>query len=118
HQHETQSEYDLAATVGGHRAPPDFMPDCDVRHVRDANRNPLMCRDDNLPDLVEPRGAPQSLDEQHPSVLADISATHVEVIVLDGGHDRFKGQPVLDEPFRVDANLVLLFIPPPTVDLG
>ena len=53
-----------------------------------------------------------------PARLADVAAADVEVVLLDCFDHVGERQVVLDEPLGIDADLILLLVSAPTVDLG
>ena len=78
----------------------------------------VLGRHDDVLDLLDVDRPADAVDEEHLAVLADVAAADVAVVLLDGLDHFVEGQAVLDEPGRVDADLILLLVAAPGVDLG
>ena len=118
HEHEAQAEHGFAAAVGRHGSQADFVAGLHVRHVADADRHAVLGGDHDVLDLLQVDRAALAVDQQHPRPDGDAPAADVAVVLLDGLHNLVERQAVLDQPLRVDADLVLLFVAAPAVDLG
>src|SRR5262249_8840331 len=92
--------------------------DFDVGHVLYADRHAVVRLDDDGTDLLDVDGPPQAVDEEHHAVLANVAAAHVAIVLVDGLADLVEGEAVLDQPGRVNADLVLSLEAAPRIDLG
>ena len=118
HEHEAQPQDDLALAVGRDRPPADLVADLDVGHVADPDRHAVLGRHHDGLDLLDVDGAADAVDQEHAAAPADVAAADVAVVLLDRLDHLVEGQAVLDEAVGVDADLVLLLVAAPAVDLG
>ena len=117
-QHETQAENHFAPAVCGDGPSSNLVPDLHVGHVLHPNGHALLGRHHDVLDLLDVDRPADAVDQEHLAVLANVAATDVAVVSLDGLHDLVEGQAVLDEPGRIDPHLILLFVAAPGVDFG
>ena len=118
HQHEAQAEDDFALAVGRDRAAADLVADLDVGHVADLDRHAVLGGDDDALDFVERDVRPTPWTSSIWLLGADVAAADVAVVLLDRLDDLVERQLVAIEPVGIDADLILLLVAAPGVDLG
>ncbi len=118
HQHEAQAEHDFALAVGRDGAAADLVADRHVGHVGDADGHAFLGPHDDLSDLLDARRAAQALHEQHSARLADVAAADVELFFSTAPMTSANVRSCLISRCGIDADLILLLVAAPTVDLG
>src|SRR5439155_17853088 len=110
HEHEAEAKDGLSFPIGRDRAAPNLIANLYVGDIFDADGNPLLRRNHNALDLIEVARAPESLDQEHFAPAPDVSSADVPVVLLHRLDYFVESKAVADEPFGIDANLVLLFV--------
>src|SRR5262249_23262735 len=117
HPHEGESKHDLAFAVGGDAAPADHVPDCDLGHVSDPDRNTVPSRDDNLADFLDRAGTAYALYGARLLGPDDVAPTDILVVFLEGLDDVVERELVFRKLRRLGPDLELLGEPAPGIHL-
>ena len=84
-------------------------------HVRDllhVDRRPRRGTDHDLLDVLDRGDEPNTADDQPRAIRLQDVATHIEIALAHGRHDRTERDRVLTKAVRIHVDLVLLNIPP------
>ncbi len=94
------------------------MPRLHTRDILDANGNPVLRLDHDVFDLFNIHRPADAVHQQHLTVLRDVASPDIPIVGTHGLDDLVEHESMLDQLLRIDADLVLLFIPAPTVHFG
>ncbi len=92
--------------------------DPDLGHVADGDGDAPLGLEDDLRDVLDRADQPDAADDELLGVAVEDAAADVRVVVPDGLVDLADGQAVLEQPVRVDDDLVLLDVAAEGVDLA
>ena len=94
-------------------------PIVDLGHVADADRHAVLGRDDDRLDLLDVRRAAEAVDEQRSALPARmLPPPTLRLFSSTASTTSSKVRPCLISRFGIDADLVLLLVAAPGVDLG
>ena len=119
HEHEAEAEHDFALAVGRDRAAADLVADRDLGHVADADRHAVLGGDDDALDLLDVRRcgrAPARAAIRVPSRM--LPPPTLRLFSSTASTTSSNVRPCLMSRFGIDADLVLLLVAAPAVDLG
>jgi hypothetical protein len=92
HQHETQTQYCLTATVCSNRTATNFVTNLHICNITNADGYAILGSDDDVFDLFEVYRSTDSVNEQHFASVVDGSTADIFVVGLNCVRNLFKGQ--------------------------
>ncbi len=118
HEHEAETQYALALTVGGHGAPSDLVVDLHATEIAHADGSAVMSRHDDVADLLDGGGQAETVHEHRLAARDHLTAADVAVVGFESLEHAVKRQAVLDQQFRLHDHVELLLVSSPGVHLG